>query len=477
MRRFVVLLLFSALAGCTQRREPALLTHAQPTPYAGVCHPYGSSAPPAPILDPLLGGTPCPTSTPDLAPTCTPFPTSRSPFPTVTPWPTLPGRHAERPPLVVSSAPQNLSLSAWDELLDRVAVAGNVSAVTWHGADPNLGALVTLRTPWGSRTLRVREILGVDGVAGVAISPGGRIHLVAGGRYVYSDDDGSTWSAPTSAPAGDDPHLVVEPSGYARLFYISGGTLHTSLQQPNGAWGTPVALLSGVRDYDAVRVQDGVVVAATNGDTVLYRFPDGGVVATFGQNATRVRLTYRRGEVMVGLGRGGGMRLGQCAGGDGAAFVSRSRDDGQTWDGLCMIQATAHPVGDVAAFPTAQGPYAVLWSWCQPARPGVGPFPYIVLSALRWTEMGCAVVPGDHDADYLTAMGGSEHTPRGDALVAAAGGPPGLFVSHVRQEYFRLAISGEVAVLAFEGLGDVFVADVSPDGIFSGPPLSQEALP
>lgn len=405
----------------------------------GACAPYGAQ--PAPVMpqDPVWG-TPQP-ATPTPLPTCTPMPTPSNLVPTATPFPTPIGGVVRGAP-AVSTAPQNLTLSPWSEQLHRVAASATLAGLTWHDQTTHY---LTLRDVWGTRTQPVQAALGSNAATAVGFSPSGRLYLAGGGAYAYSDDNGATWSS-GAAPVGGNPHLVVQPDGYTRLFWVEGGTLLSAVQQVDGSWGWPWPLFGGAVDYDAVRVVDGVVVAASDGGQVLL-WHNETLVAALPIGATSVRLTYVAGQVTLGVGQ---QQVGQ-----GTAWLVRSLDQGYTWSSACLVQASAQPVGNVVGFPTAQGPYAALWSWWQ-LPPQAGHFPYIVVSQVRFEGDTCAVVPAATEADALTQAGF---------------GPPGLFATRSRQTFFRLADSG--GMLVYEGwdasgASDIFIADLNPQGIFSG---------
>jgi hypothetical protein len=400
----------------------------------GQCIPYGASTPVPPVLDPAYDQTAVPTSPAAPLPTCTPE--DDEPMDTPGPSPTpLPTRVADRgggPAVRVSSSPQNITLSPYDENLGRVAAGPRIRVVSWDNS-------LTLFTGGGGKAMKVSEILGVSTRAGVGVSPQGRIHVVGGGRYSYSDDGGVTWAAPMASPAGSDPFVVVGPDGYARAFWKGAG-LQTAKQRSDGTWEAPTNLGSSGGDYDAVRTEDAVVAIAASG--AVHRFP-GGRVATIG-SADRVDLIYNQGELLAGLARGGDK-----------AVVVRSLDGGYTWS-ECLVQQTGAAVRDVAAVPTTQGPYAVLWIR------GDGYFPSVMLSKAHWKAgEACGTWPETHQVDQLEVP---------------YIGAPRLFSVACPQTHFRVDAYGRMVLMAFTciddgGKSDIFVADLSTDGFFSGPAM------
>ncbi len=412
-------------------------------PKAAGCRPYGV---PTPAFQDPQFGTPAPAATPDLRPVCTPIYRTPTPNPnlppTVTPM-TSPAQAGPR----VSTAPQNLTISPWNETVDQTAAAwdAGILAVTWHD---DRQAYLTWSTAGGTGSRALAELLGSGALAAVAVSPAGRIYLVGGGQWTYSDNSGATWQPARPAPNGAVLRAVIQSDGFLRLFWLDGQQLQTAVQQSDGTWNGTLTLRDGVQSYDAIRAGDGLVVAAAGGQVTVWRFPEGIVTANLGDGLTHVHLTGRQGEVLLGLGR--------AVAGQGAAYVARSTDGGRSWPEFCQVQASAQPIGDVAAFPTAQGPYAVLWSWQPPAGEHVGAFPYIALSQLRFPS--CSVSP------EVGAV---------DGLAQAGGGPPGLLSLAARQTRFQLAADDRGIFLAFEGLSangqaDIYTVVLSPDRVFSG---------
>lgn len=385
------------------------------------------------ILDPIYGttATPAPAGTP--LPTCTPWVTvTPSPGPTPTALPTHVAVRGGGPAIRVSSAPQNLTLSPRDESLGRVALGPAMAAVSWDRS-------LTVLSGSGTRTIPVSDVLGADASAGVAVSPRGRIHVIGGGRYAYSDDGGGSWSPPVSAPARGEAHLVVDSDGCARAFWRTDGAIRTAKQELDGSWGEETWLGVG-GDYDAVRTEEGIV-ALTTSPGAVHRFP-GGWTATLG-HASRVDLHYGHGELVAGMARGGDR-----------AVIARSLDGGLTWT-ECLVQRVAGTVRDVAVVPTEQGPYAALWILDD------GDFPSVILSRVHWkVGVQCGVWPEPGQVDEL------ERAP----FIAA----PRLFGIGCAQTSFRVASQAGSALMAFTclddgGSADIFVSRLSASGFFSGP--------
>ena len=437
-----LLALLVGLLGC-RAADPARQPRgaAPPAAEGAACIPYGALPAPVSPQDPVWG-TPQP-ATPTPAPTCTPRPPSDAPGdPPPTPFPTPIDGVVRRAP-AVSSAPQNLTLSPWDETLHHVASASHGAALTWQAGDGS--HYLTLRGLYGLHTVAVQDVLGSNTPAAVSFSPAGRLYVAGGGAYAYSDDQGQTWTSGYAPSGTSAPHLLVQPDGYARLYWLSGDTLLTAAQQVDGRWDTPVPLAVGVTTYDAVRADAGRVTAAVIGEQVWLWHNDT-LAAQLPLAATHAQLTSVAGVVTLGLGR--------HQAGNGAAWIVRSLDQGATWSDVCPVQSSAWPIGDVAAFPTTAGPYAVLWVWWQPLRDSSSP--YIALSQVRFEDAGCAVVPGATEADGLIISGGR---------------PPGLFVTRWQQLDFRL--TADARFISYTGWGssgarDLFTADLRPDGIFSG---------
>jgi hypothetical protein len=399
----------------------------------GQCIPYGEATAVPAVLDPSYDRTPLPTSPATPLPTCTPglaLPTNR-PGPTPTLLPTRVTAKGSGPAVRVSSSPRNITLSPYQESLGRVSAGPRTRIVTWDES-------ITLFTGSGAKAVQTSEILGVGTRAGVGVSPQGRIHVVGAGRYSYSDDGGVTWAPATASPVGDDPFVVVGPDGYARAFWASD-VLWTAKQRPDGTWGAPVSLGGSGGDYDAARTEDAVVVIAASG--AVHRFP-GGRVATLG-TSQRVDLIYGSGELLAGLARGN------------EAVIARSLDSGLTWS-ECLVQKTNASVGDVAAVPTTQGPYAVLWVRSDSY------FPSVILSRAHWK-------PGE-------ACGVWPEVQQVDQLEVPYIGAPRLFDVACPQTRFRVDAFGGMVFMGFSciddgGAADVFVAEMSVDGFFSGPAL------
>lgn len=427
------------------------------------CFPYGIAtarpAYPNPVFTTTLAEAtrvPLPTCTPDPRPTRTPLVTAA---PTLTPWRVEVYRSAIASGM---AAPQNLSLTNLNTGVDRVAVGKSAKAVTWNTKWGQMPNTLSLFGPWGDRTFPAVDALGAGGPTAVAVSEAGRIHLYAGGRYAYSDDQGSHWNV-SSAPEGGSPTLAIDPSGYARLFLVSGDTLASSLQQRDGTWSAPEPMFSGVRSYDAVRTAEGVVVAATDETQVrVFVFSagqrDSSAVAAFAHKASSVSLTHRNKNTVLGM---------NDTAGPGQALLALSTDGGRSWSSACLVQETASAViGDVAGFWTDQGVYVALWVW----RGGGNNFPYIAISTVRWVGDVCAPYPEPNAAD---------------ALAAQQSGPPGLFYMNAPQRSFRLAVDDDGrGLIAFEGIqlsggkmgrggliSNVYAAEFEADGI-----LGRESL-
>ena len=150
-----LLVLLVGLGGCRPDADAASQTQASaPETGAGACIPYGALPAPLAPQDPVWG-TPQP-ATPTPAPTCTPLPPSDEPGdPTPTLFPT-PVDGVVRPAPAVSSAPQNFTLSPWDETLHRVANTPRGAALAWQSEDGSQH--VTLRGLYGLHTLAVRDV-------------------------------------------------------------------------------------------------------------------------------------------------------------------------------------------------------------------------------------------------------------------------------------------------------------------------------
>lgn len=405
-----------------------------------VCVPYGSLVQSPYVGDPPLDGTPIPTPESVIVPTCEPLPTELAQEPTPTPFPTAVSVNQWRSG-GGATAPQNVSLSPGSQRVGRLVAHSGSYALTWRGTRSHL--LVGAES--GHVNYVVADVLGVDGPAAVALSPFGRLHLYAAGRYAYTDGVGGDWSVPTSVPSGSDPHLVVGSDGLAYLLLRDHGSLVIYAQTPAGAWEGPTSLGGGVEDYDAVRAGEHVIVAATGGSTTIHRIP-GGLAAQL-DGGDRVNLTYRSGQVLLGIGR------------PGSALIARSLDGGAEWS-TCLVQDSRYTIESVAAFPTTKGPYAALWTWHQPDGPQ-GVFRYIVLSTAQWPVGGsCAVWPELGLADSLA----------GDQSKRIAA--PGLIFSRTQQGDFRIGDDG--SVLAYNGRDlsadstDVFLVNLRPDAVFSG---------
>ncbi len=345
----------------------------------------------------------------------------------------------------VASAPQNLSLSPGSETVSRVVAVPDLQALTWHGS----GSRLVLNTPIGARSYGVAEILGVDGPAAVALSPKGRIHLYAAGRYAYKDDLSAAWSPPSPAPAGAQPHLVVGPDGYALLLIVENGILSSYRQSAAGLWDGPTELGTGVSDYDALPIANRIVVAATDPDATTVHLLPGGPVASL-EGGQHINLTYHLNQLLLGIGRTE----------PPAAYVARSLDQGEHW-ATCTVQTSRYPIESVAALPTHQGPYAAFWTWHQPLGP-MGAHRYIVFSTLQWPiGEACWTWP---DQGQVDALGEDQ-----DLRIGA----PGLVFSRAQQGRFRISHDG--AVLAYEGFlqnareTDVFLISLRRDSLFSGP--------
>lgn len=390
--------------------------------------------------DPALDGTVVPTATPgDPLPTCTPvvWPTSAAaPVATSIPATALSTDKG-------ASAPQNLTLSPGSESVDRVVAVPGLQALVWH---KNAEYHLVVQSSFGMHLFDVAEVLSADGPAAVALSKNGRIHLYAAGRYAYLEHLGSKWSAPVDAPVLTRPHLVVDPLGYVYLLGDEGGVVAAYHQAPDGTWTERLALSGGASDYDAVLAGDSVVVVtASPAGSQIRLLNDGPVTSLVG--ADHVNLTYHRDELLVGFGQ------------SSAAYVGRSFDGGVTWS-TCFVQGSRYRIESVAAIPTAQGPYAVFWTWHQPDGP-MGSHRYIVLSTVQWpTGAGCSVWPEHGQADGLA----------GDQLHRLSA--PGLVSSITQQGRFRIADDG--SLLVYDGFSlnaretDVFLVSVHRDDIFSG---------
>jgi hypothetical protein len=346
-------------------------------------------------------------------------------------------KHGSGPPVRISSAPQNITLSPQNENVVRVAIGAGKRAVTWDQS-------LTLFTGAGAKTMQVSEVLGVSTRAGVAISPRGRVHVIGGGRYSYSDDGGVTWADPVTAPAGSDPLLIVGLDGCVRAFWKAGGTVQTAKQRVDRTWSTSISLGAG-GDYDAVRTEDSIV-ALTSSPAVVYRFSgeSSGRIASLGA-ADRVDLHYGSGELLAGMVRGGNK-----------AVIARSFDGGSSW-AECLVQRVGDSVRDVAVVPTEQGPYAVLWILDD------GYFPSVLLSKAHWKPgEACGVWPELGQVDAL-----------GNAAFVDA---PRLFAIGCPQISFRTASEVGAVFMAFtcvddSGASDVFVSEMATSGFFSGPAL------
>jgi hypothetical protein len=405
------------------------------------CVPYGSLVQSPYVGDPPLDETPIPTSESAIVPTCEPLPTEPAQGPTPTPFPTAVPVDQQSSG-GGATAPQNVSLSPGSQRVGRLVAHNGTYALTWRGTRSHL--LVGAES--GHVSYVVADVLGVDGPAAVALSPFGRLHLYAAGRYAYTDGAGGDWSVPTSAPSGGDPHLVVGSDGLARLLLRDHSSLVLYTQTPVGAWDGPESLAGGVADYAAVRAGEHVIVAATGVQTTIHRIP-GGLAAQL-DGGDRVNLTYRMGEILLGIGRH-----------SGSATIARSLDGGAEWS-TCLVQQSQHTVESVGAFPTTKGPYAALWTWHQPDGP-LGVFRYIVLSTVHWPiGGGCAVWPEQGMVDSLA----------GDQVQRIAA--PGLVFSRAQQGDFRIGDDG--SVLAYNGRDlsadstDVFLVNLRPDAVFSG---------
>jgi len=404
--------------------------------YDGPCIPYGMEPDDSSVLDPAFHWTPTPTPETLAAPlpTCTPGPPppANTPGPSPTPIATSVSARGGGPAVRVSSSPQNITLSPYNETLGRVAMAPRIRAVTWDQS-------ITFFTGGGAKAVNTSEVLGASTKAGVGISPRGRIHVVGGGRYSYSDDGGVTWAEPSASPVGDDPFVVVGPDGYAWALWDSGG-LRASRQRTDGDWDAPISLGASGGDYDAVRTDDAVVVMTAAGH--VHRLP-GGPAGSVGA-ATRVDLIYGDGELIAGLARDGGR-----------AVIARSLDGGHSWS-ECLVQKTNASVRDVAAVPTTQGPYAVVWVRAD------GNFPSVMLSKAHWMSgEACGVWPETHQVDQLEVP---------------YVGAPRMFDVACPQTSFRVDSDGRMVFMAFSciddgGASDIFVATMSSDGFFSGPAL------
>lgn len=405
--------------------------------YDGPCIPYGMEPKGSTVLDPALGRTPAPASdwSPTPLPTCTPGRTTPTitPGPSPTPLPTSVSAKGGGPALRVSSSPQNITLSPYSEDLGRVAAAPRMRAVTWDH-------FITIFTGGGTKSVSTEEVLGVKIRAGVGISPHLRIHVAGGGRYSYSDDGGVSWAAPSSSPVGKDPFVVVGPDGYAWALWDNGDLLRASHQRSNSDWEAPISLGPSGGDYDAVRTDNAVVVISAAGQ--VHRLP-GGPVASLAA-ANRVDLVYGKGELIAGLARA-----------DGRAVIARSLDGGHSWS-ECLVQNTRTAVLDVAAVPTTQGPYAVVW-----ARDS-NYFPSVMLSKAHWIPgQACGVWPEQNQVDQLEVP-----------FIGA----PRMFDLACPQKHFRVDSAGRIVTMAFSciddsGAPDIFVTTMSTDGFFSGPAL------
>lgn len=438
MRRRLVCLGLSGLfvTGCAAPLGYTQLLPAQtssPALDGGSCRAHG--APTAVILDPVYGSTATAPPPGSPVPTCTAAPTATSlPGPTSTPLPTRVGAHGGRPAVTISSAPQNLTLSPGAERLGRVAVGAAVGAVSWDQS-------LTLLMVSGAKTVSSRAILGVEAGLGAAVSPRGRIHVLGGRRYTYSDDGGASWAPAAVAPAEGDVHLVVEADGRARAFWSAAGVVRTAKQRLDETWSAQTSL-GAAGDFDAVRAGDRVV-ALTSSPAVVHGFP-GGVLSTMGV-ARRVDLQYRDGELLAGLVRGGDQ-----------AVIARSLDGGLRWS-ECLVQRVEGAVRDVTAIPTEQGPYAVLWVLDD------GAFPSIVLSRVHWKRgERCGVWPELGRVDALERAP-FIHSPR-------------LFAIGCPQTHFRVASLGGSSLMAFTcldagGAPDILVSRMMSSGFFSGPAL------
>lgn len=393
----------------------------------------GSAAPPLAILDPIYGSSATITPHGTPVPTCTPGPgTTPTPGPTPTSMPTQVAGYGSGPSIRIASAPQNLTLSPNHESLGRAAAGGGVRAVTWDRS-------LTLLTGAGTKTMPASVMLGVEAEAGVAVSPRGRIHVVGGRRYTYSDDGGVSWVPPVFSPVSRDPHMVVDWDGRVRAFWRAGGVILTAKQELDGTWGGETSLGAG-GDYDAVRARD-CVVALTSSPALVYRFPGGRAAAL--ERAGRVDLHYDRGELLAGMVRGGDR-----------AVIGRSLDGGFTWE-ECLVQRVGGAVRDVAVVPTEQGPYAVLWILDD------GTFPSVMVSRVHWRRGArCGVWPEPGQVDEL------ERAP----FIHA----PRLFAIGCPQTHFRVVGHAGSSLMAFTcldggGRADIFASRMAASGFFSGP--------
>ena len=416
-------------------RIPAVDVEMQSHGYDGPCIPYGMRMPKPVVFDPSFDQPSTPKTETTLLPTCKPAAPIPSPTPGPAPTP-MPSRIAPRgqgPAVRVSSEPRNVTLSPWSESLGRVAAGPRVTAVTWD-------QWITLFTGSGTKSMKTSDVLGVSTRAGVGVSPQGRIHVAGGGRYAYSDDDGVTWSSSSASPVGGDPFVVVEPDGCARAFW-QAGDLWSAKQRFDGGWEAPVSLGGSGGDYDAVRTEDAVVVLTASGS--VWRVPGDGMVATL-RDAERVDLNYVHGELLAGLA---------CKG--RKAVIARSLDGGHTWS-ECLVQRTREHVRDVAAVPTTQGPYAVLW-----VRDN-NHFPTVMLSKAHWkASQVCGVWPEVQQVDQLEVP---------------YIGSPRLFGVACPQTSFRVDTYEGMVFMAFTCVDDadetdIFVVELSADGFFSGPAL------
>ncbi len=403
------------------------------------CLPYNSKIASNYVFDPVIGATPIATTSPPLPlPTCTPH--GGTPFATTTPRPlTGQDRNPNRSVIgQVTSRPHNLTVSPWSEDLDRVAAStdGNLFAITWHGNQ----SFLTRITPTGTETKSINIILGNGEQAGVAISSAGRLHLYAGGSYAYSDDAGITWSNPVSAPNGDFPHIVVDHLGFPHLFWISGGSLNTTHQSWDGSWEGTINL-GPTGDYDAVAVEDSIVVILSGNSSRIVQIP-GGTRAIL-PGAAYVSLIHRLGETVAGLGD------------EHTATIARSLDGGVSWSAPCLVQESIYRIKNVAGFATKSGPYAVFYAWRGEN------FPIISLSTVYWhSGQPCYPTPAIGQPDFLV-------------VVRWQNGPPGLFMMRAPQTEFRLHANGERAAIGFtavtdDKIPDVWWSEVFPDNVFSG---------